>query len=125
MPRHETRQVMEGGAVVIPKEMRDELGIADGDHVEFERRDGEVLLRRGSAPPAREEPHEEDVGLSANKIQAALKGLNYPATKKNLIAQAKKNRAESARKVIERFPEQEYGGPQDVMKAFGHVNNRP
>lgn len=108
--RHETRQVMEGGAVVIPKDMRDALGIGDGDHVEFERREGEVMLRRGSAPPARESARSGETGIAPNKVQAALKGMDYPAKKEDLVAQAKKNHADApVTKIIERFPEQEYG----------------
>jgi AbrB family looped-hinge helix DNA binding protein len=131
MARHETRKVMEGGAVVIPKEMRDELGIEEGGHIEFEQRDnGEILLRRGEAPPEREgrgsDRGGEDTGVPPNEVQKALGGIDYPANKEDLVAHAKKNNApREVRTVIERFPEREYGGPQEVMKAFGEVDNRP
>ena len=34
---------------VIPKPVRDKLGVGPGDLVEFEIRDGEVLIRRAAA----------------------------------------------------------------------------
>jgi antitoxin PrlF len=34
---------------VIPKAVRDKLGVGPGDSVEFEMRDGEVLIRRAPA----------------------------------------------------------------------------
>ena len=34
---------------VIPKPVRDRLGVGPGDLVEFEIRDGEVLIRRAAA----------------------------------------------------------------------------
>lgn len=34
------------GQVVVPKEMRDELGLAPGDEVTFERGDGEIRVRK-------------------------------------------------------------------------------
>ena len=34
---------------VIPKPVRDKLGVGPGDVVEFELRDGEVLIRRAPA----------------------------------------------------------------------------
>jgi AbrB family looped-hinge helix DNA binding protein len=50
-----TVKVGERGQVVIPKAIRDEAGIRPGDQVEFELRDGEVVLSRGSRemPPLR------------------------------------------------------------------------
>jgi AbrB family looped-hinge helix DNA binding protein len=132
MARHETRQVMDGGAVVIPKGMRDKLGIGEGDHVEFEQQEGgEILLRRGEAPPEREGDSDsgsdgEDTGVPPNEVQKALKGIDYPAKKDDLVSHAEKNGApDVVQTVIERFPERDYGGPQDVMKAFGEVDNRP
>jgi AbrB family looped-hinge helix DNA binding protein len=36
------------GQVVVPKAIRDEVGLQPGDPIEFELRDGEVVLSRGS-----------------------------------------------------------------------------
>ncbi len=44
MARHETRHMGKGGEIVIPKDMRERLGIGPGDDVVFEERDGEVAI---------------------------------------------------------------------------------
>jgi len=41
-----TYRVGPKGQVVIPKAIRDELGIAPGDQVDVERQEGEVVIRR-------------------------------------------------------------------------------
>ena len=41
-----TVKVGEKGQVVIPKAIRDQVGISPGDQVDFELRDGEVVLVR-------------------------------------------------------------------------------
>lgn len=41
-----TARVAERGQVVIPKAIRDEAGLHPGDRVDFEFRDGEVVLVR-------------------------------------------------------------------------------
>jgi antitoxin PrlF len=47
-----THRVGPKGQVVIPKAIRDELGIAPGDEVDFERRDDGVVVRGvGTRPP--------------------------------------------------------------------------
>ncbi len=76
---------------------------------------------------ARDEPVRDGTGVSPNKIQKYLKGLSYPATKDELVQQARENDApRPIMTVIGRFPDDcDYGGPQDVMKAFGDVSNKP
>ena len=44
MARHETRHMGDGGEIVIPKDMRERLGIGPGDEVTFEERAGEVVI---------------------------------------------------------------------------------
>ncbi len=45
MGRHETRHMGDGGDIVIPKDMRDRLGLEPGDEVTFEEREnGEVVI---------------------------------------------------------------------------------
>ncbi len=46
-------RVGERGQVVIPKAIRDEAGIHPGDRVEFEFRDGEVILAAERHPDSR------------------------------------------------------------------------
>jgi len=59
-------------------------------------------------------------GNSPANIQQYLGGVKYPATKEDLIDQAKKNDAPIAvMETIERFQPDEYRGPQEVMKAYG------
>lgn len=54
MARHETRKVGDGGDVVIPKSMREKLGIEPGDEVEFEESERGVMLRRAEEARGRE-----------------------------------------------------------------------
>jgi Protein of unknown function (DUF2795) len=59
-------------------------------------------------------------GHSPSNVQKYLKGQDYPARKEELIRTAQKNKAPSeVMEVIKRLPEDEFGGPQDVMKAYG------
>ncbi len=44
MARHETRHMGHGGKIVIPKDIRDRLGIQPGDEVTFEERADEVVI---------------------------------------------------------------------------------
>ncbi len=61
-------------------------------------------------------------GESHANVQKYLKGVDYPARKRDLVDQAKKNAApDEVVQVIQRFPDQEFGGPQDVMKAYGEI----
>jgi hypothetical protein len=62
-------------------------------------------------------------GQSPANVQKFLHGVTYPARKQDLIEQARRNHApEEVMQTIESFNEQEYGGPQDVMKAYGEVH---
>ncbi|MCD9625185.1 AbrB/MazE/SpoVT family DNA-binding domain-containing protein [Rhabdothermincola salaria] len=45
-----THRVGPKGQVVIPKELRDEMGIEPGDEVSFWRHDDHVALRRAGRP---------------------------------------------------------------------------
>jgi hypothetical protein len=59
-------------------------------------------------------------GQSPSNVQSYLAGINYPATKDDLIEAAKNNGApKEIMEVIKGFDEDEYGGPQEVMKAYG------
>lgn len=59
-------------------------------------------------------------GHSPANVQKFLKGVSYPASKDDLLRQARDNPApEEIIRTIEQFDVDEYGGPQDVMKAYG------
>jgi hypothetical protein len=58
------------------------------------------------------------VPVSPLDVERALRGIEYPATRAQLIERARANYA--AWQVIDRFerlPEQSYGGPDDVLSA--------
>jgi len=60
------------------------------------------------------------VGHSPANMQTFLAGVLYPARKEDLIRRAKKNEApDDVIEILETFPGEKYGGPQDVMKAYG------
>ncbi len=61
-------------------------------------------------------------GESPANVQKYLKGVDYPTRKRELVEQARKNAApKEVLDVIQRFPDQEFTGPQDVMKAYGET----
>ena len=54
------------------------------------------------------------------QLQKHLKGVDYPASKEELIEHAKKNGAdEDALAALEQIPDEEYEGPTDVSAAIG------
>ncbi|NJN86524.1 MAG: DUF2795 domain-containing protein [Leptolyngbyaceae cyanobacterium SL_7_1] len=56
------------------------------------------------------------------QLQKFLKGMNYPASKEELIEHAKQHDAdENALKTLEQLPEDEYETPADVSKAVGGI----
>ena len=57
--------------------------------------------------------------ISPAAVQAALKGISYPCTKQDLLNKARANGAsDEILKALEALPADQFGGPQDVMKAF-------
>jgi hypothetical protein len=55
-------------------------------------------------------------------VEKYLKGLNYPASKQQLIDKAKENNApEDVLLTLESLEEEEYHSPVDVSKAFGEI----
>lgn len=61
-------------------------------------------------------------GESPSNVEKFLKGVNYPAKKEDLVQTAKSNGAPSeVMDVIKQLPASQFGGPQDVMKAYGQV----
>jgi hypothetical protein len=61
-------------------------------------------------------------GESPANVATYLKGIDYPASKDQLVEHAKKNGAESAvLDILGDLPEQEYGNMADVMKGYGEA----
>ena len=61
-------------------------------------------------------------GNSPANIQNYLKGVEYPADKDTLISQARSNDAPAeVMDTIQCLPRDNFGGPQDVMKAYGQI----
>ena len=61
-------------------------------------------------------------GESPANVQTYLKGIDYPASKDDLLKTAKSNGApQEVVDVLRQLPGDRYGGPQDVMKAYGQV----
>jgi hypothetical protein len=64
---------------------------------------------------------------SINPIQLEkyLKGIDYPASKVDLLKQAEKNGAdEQARSTLEQLPDKSYDSPTDVSKAIGALKQK-
>ncbi len=56
------------------------------------------------------------------QLQKHLKGVDYPASKEDLIAHAQKQKADKeALSTLEQLPDEEYETPADVSKAIGEM----
>ncbi len=56
------------------------------------------------------------------QLQKHLKGVDYPASKEELIEHAKKQGADdNAISALEQLPDQEYDSPTDVSEAVGDI----
>ena len=54
------------------------------------------------------------------QLQKHLKGMDYPASKQDLINHAKQHGAdENALSALEQLPDEQYETPTDVSKAIG------
>ncbi len=59
-------------------------------------------------------------GGITTEIEQALKGMDYPANKQDLVQQAKNNKAgQKVINAIQDLPEQKFNSPTDVAKAWG------
>lgn len=59
-------------------------------------------------------------GHSFANVTHQLKGIDFPANKKDLIQHAKRNHApKEVMDELEGFEERQYGSMADVMKAYG------
>ena len=56
------------------------------------------------------------------QVQRYLKGIDYPATKQDLLDAAERNNAdENVRSTLERLPDQSFNSPNDVSEAIGKL----
>lgn len=61
-------------------------------------------------------------GISPANLQKYLAGVSYPARKRDLMSTARRNKApDEIMDLIERFPDEEFGGPQEVQQAYGDI----
>jgi hypothetical protein len=59
------------------------------------------------------------------KVQKFLRGIDYPATKEQLIEHARKNKADDdVIEALRELPEREYGGPNAVSSAVARETPR-
>jgi len=57
------------------------------------------------------------------QVQKFLKGMEYPASKQDVVEHAKQNGAdENVSSTLERLSEQEFETPADVSKAIGEID---
>lgn len=62
-------------------------------------------------------------GHSPANIQKFLGGVEYPARKEDLLECARRNQApQEVLETIDDLQAEEFGGPQDVMKAYGQLH---
>jgi len=83
-----THRVGAKGQVVIPKSIRDELGIAPGDEVVFETDGKDVRVRR----------HEDDVEARRARIDALMGILSDGASTDDLLEERRRERELEERK---------------------------
>jgi hypothetical protein len=61
------------------------------------------------------------MAISAADLEHAIKGVNFPASKDELVKQANNNNADSSvLSVVKDLPDEKYSSPIDVSKAFGN-----
>lgn len=64
--------------------------------------------------------NESNKNVSPAEVQKYLHGITYPATRDELVEAAEAEGAPpEVMTMIRNMPDAEYGGPQDVMKAYG------
>ncbi|WP_414469503.1 DUF2795 domain-containing protein [Methanobacterium sp. ACI-7] len=58
--------------------------------------------------------------VTAATVEKSIKGINFPASKQDLIQQAKSNNADQqVIQEIENLPQDQFSSPIDISKAFG------
>ena len=57
------------------------------------------------------------------QVQKFLKGIDYPASKEDVLETARRNKADdNVLSTLERIPDREYEGPTGVTEAIGDLN---
>ena len=63
------------------------------------------------------------MAINPIQIQKFLKGVDYPASKNDLLKNAEREGAdEDVRTTLERLPDEEYESPADVSQALGNID---
>lgn len=58
------------------------------------------------------------------QVQKHLKGMEYPASKEDIVKQAKDGGADKELcEFLDRLPDEQYDTPADVSKAIGQLNH--
>jgi hypothetical protein len=61
-------------------------------------------------------------GHSPANVAHHLSGIDFPASKQDLVKHAKeKNADQEVIQVLDQMPDQDYGGMADVMKGVGKI----
>jgi hypothetical protein len=56
-------------------------------------------------------------------VQRSLKGIDFPASKEDILAQAKKGGADdSVMEELEQIPDREYDSPTDISRELGKLH---
>ncbi len=78
-----------------------------------------------SAPKARQDNEVEEAtvaNVNPVQIQKYLDGVNYPASKQDLVNKAKQEGAsQDVLQTLEKMPGKQYNGPVDVSEAVGKI----
>ena len=63
------------------------------------------------------------MAVSPIEIQKFLKGVDYPASKSDLLKNVEREGAvEDVRATLERLPDEEFESPADVSEALGKID---
>lgn len=63
------------------------------------------------------------MAINPIQIQKFLKGVDYPASKSDLLKNAEREGAdEDVRATLQRLPDEEYESPADVSQALGNID---
>jgi hypothetical protein len=83
-----------------------------------------LLLRGYGAPRFGADPKEGAMAkVNPIQLQKYLKGTSYPASKDDLLKQAKEHKAdEKMYALLERLPDQQFENPAAVSKAVGQID---